>query len=440
MELKGQDIRRFHSQFYNEKTKPLQDAFILKYIQHTKIKRRRPSTATNRIQDIRCKYFVPTRTKSLIPVCLNTFMSILKVSRFRINNIVRKFIDTGQMPQERRGGDRVRNKNQAKMRSVQQFLNSLKCSESHYCANKSGRKYLPAELNIRKLWTMYNNQQEEVPYVKESYFRTIFNTKYNLGFGSPRVDVCSTCLQYSEKIKRAGEETLKNTLIAECKIHKARAKAFYGLLKDNSDGLLILSFDCQKNLPLPKIPDQATYYSKQIYLYNFTVVKGHSKATLSPGNVTSYLWLENQFQKGSNEIASCIYDTLLNLDLDGYHTLRLVCDGCGGQNKNTILLTMLAHWLHGTCNHSVKKIEVIFPVTGHSFLPADRVFGNIEKKIRKKEEIVLPSEYEQIIAEHSTIKTLGRDCINYDWKAVRDVTVKPTTKWHFGIKTIKRVF
>lgn len=74
------------------------------------------------------------------------------------------------------------------------FLNNLKCSETHYCASRTGRRYLPAELNIRKLWRMYSSETEQEDLqVKGMYFRYIFNRNYNLGYGTPRVDVCSTC-------------------------------------------------------------------------------------------------------------------------------------------------------------------------------------------------------------------------------------------------------
>lgn len=80
-----------------------------------------------------------------------------------------------------------------KLHSVMQFINSLKCVESHYCKGKSNRKYLPSELSIKGLWKMYSEIEGNVP-VKESYFRMTFNTNYNLGFGSPRSDVFSLCL------------------------------------------------------------------------------------------------------------------------------------------------------------------------------------------------------------------------------------------------------
>ncbi|KAL1490003.1 hypothetical protein ABEB36_013919 [Hypothenemus hampei] len=75
--------------------------------------------------------------------------------------------------------------------------------------------------------------------------------------------------------------------------------------EDNED-VLILSFDCQKNQPLPKIPDQAIYCSRQVYVYNFTVVKGYSKSTINSQTVTIYCWTEKQFSKGANEVVSCL--------------------------------------------------------------------------------------------------------------------------------------
>lgn len=45
----------------------------------------------------------------------------------------------------------------------------------------------------------------------ESYFRHILNIEYNLGFGSPNTDMCSTCLQLGilEKIKKEKDEKKK---------------------------------------------------------------------------------------------------------------------------------------------------------------------------------------------------------------------------------------
>lgn len=429
-----QEIRRFHQNFYNNLTKVEQDRFLIKYIEVNHIKRRRTTTGRYNTTSFRSKYFVPNGKMRLVPVCLDTFLKILNVSRFRLNILSKRYYATGQLPSEKRGGDRKSNEYRPKKESVMSFLNKLKCTESHYCRSAvSSRMYLPSELNIKKLFSMYDG----IP-VKINYFRKIFNTEYNLGFGNPRTDVCSTCLQLGERIKTCRDLEDKKTLITELRVHKLRAKAFFHLLQENNDDLLILSFDCQKNQPLPKIPDQATYYSRQVYIYNFTVVKGHSKGKINSQTVTSYCWTENQFPKGSNEISSCVYDTLQTTDLANFNKIRLMSDGCSGQNKNSTLVAMLCKWLLNA-PENITEIEVVFPVTGHSFIPPDRVFGLSEKEIKKQEIILFPEEYQEIFSHYATVKNLGRDCPNLDWKTAKDNIIKLPGSWHFKLKQSKRI-
>ncbi|CAH1982169.1 unnamed protein product [Acanthoscelides obtectus] len=172
------------------------------------------------------------------------------------------------MAQENRGGDHKSKKNEGRREAIRSFLESLKCQESHYCRSKSAcRVYLPPELNIRKLYQMYLNSALDNVMVKEPFFRREFCTKYNIGFGSPRTDVCSTCIQISEKIKQVIDDPpTKAALMAQKTVHKLKVQAFFALLKEEYPEMIMLSFECQKNLPLPKLPDQEAYCSKQ---YNF---------------------------------------------------------------------------------------------------------------------------------------------------------------------------
>ena len=96
-----------------------------------------------------------------------------------------------------------------------------------------------------------------------------------------------------------------------------------------------MSYDCQKNLLLPKLPDQTTYSSQQYSFYNFRVVIGSSKSKLKKDNVQSYCWNEMEYHKGYNEIASALYHRLTSSNLNGINTIRLISDGCNGQNRNT---------------------------------------------------------------------------------------------------------
>lgn len=92
---------------------------------------------------------------------------------------------------------------------------------------------------------------------------------------------------------------------------------------------------------------------------------------------------------------------------------------------------MVMKWLLETTTH-IKDIEMIFPVTGHSFLPPDRVFALIERAIKKKEDIITPSEYEAIIKGNATIHRLTEVSI-YDWNESSKDFLKGTQSWHFQI-------
>lgn len=107
--------------------------------------------------------------------------------------------------------------------------------------------------------------------------------------------------------------------------------------------MIILCFDCEKNLPLPKIPDSITYYSRQLYLYNFTIIEGCSYDKLNKETVWCYTWMEDEFRKGSNEISSALFHRLQNLSVtEDIKVLRLIANGHPGQNKNSIFLTAMS--------------------------------------------------------------------------------------------------
>ncbi|CAG4994357.1 unnamed protein product [Parnassius apollo] len=96
----------------------------------------------------------------------------------------------------------------------------------------------------------------------KALFRKVFNTEFNLGFGSSKTDICSTCLQFQEKIKFETDIAKKTKLMTSKQVHSLQAKDFYDVLKSKPAGVITFSFDCQKSQPLPKLHDQSTYYSR----------------------------------------------------------------------------------------------------------------------------------------------------------------------------------
>ncbi|CAK1553200.1 unnamed protein product [Leptosia nina] len=99
------------------------------------------------------------------------------------------------------------------------------------------------------------------------------------------------------------------------------------------------------------------------------------------------------------------------------------------------MLSMLSKWLLE--NVSVERIEIIFPVTGHCVMHPDRVFGNVEKVLKKQEVIIQPEEYCEFISSSATVTNL-RDIIIFDFKTAAQEVFKPTAKWPFKITQCKR--
>jgi len=196
------------------------------------------------------------------------------------------------------------------------------------------------------------------------------------------------------KMKNAKSSPEKLLLMAQQKIHRLRSKKFFELMRHKSDDEICVCFDMEQNQPLPKLSVEEVFYSRQVWLYNLTVMINSSLHTIDGTHI--FTWLETQSGRGANQVSSGVIHFLKWLDEEKSKvsgppkTLRLFSDACSSQNKNSVMIGVLAMFLN-TC-HSFNKIQHFFPVRGHSYMPPDRVFGVIEKKMRKKESIVSPRE------------------------------------------------
>lgn len=148
-------------------------------------------------------------------------------------------------------------------------------------------------------------------------------------------------------------------------------------------------------------------------------------------------------QKSSNQVASAVFDDLRKKaevgEMHNTTTLRLVADGCAGQNKNINMITMCGYWLYNHAPPNVKEMQLIFPVTGHSFLPSDRVFGVLEKELKGRSTIVQAIEYHEVFAKRGKVKLLGRDWNVYDWRLEAKNIVKSSQSLHFQVSKCKRI-
>ena len=72
------------------------------------------------------------------------------------------------------------------------------------------------------------------------------------------------------------------------------------------------------------------------------------------------------------------------------------------------------------------------------YLPPDRVFGRIEKEVRRKEVIVKPEDYYLLFEEQGKLQKLGdEECVVSDWKSESSRVMKNTSSWHFKLSQCK---
>lgn len=179
------NLSKIHRIFYKNSTKHDQNIILFKLCS-IKETQKRPNFKGKK--KFKTNYSVIINKKR-VPICQKKFLNIFGIKKYRVEYLMKKFYEMGEFPREARGGDRKTEKYAEKKESVHRFIQNLKCIESHYCrkSKEAERKYLPCELKIKKLYVMYNTDQCNAQLgVKLSYFRHIFNTEYNLGFGTPQ--------------------------------------------------------------------------------------------------------------------------------------------------------------------------------------------------------------------------------------------------------------
>lgn len=352
------------------------------------------------------------------------------VSKDRVSRVVKYFSEHGEARPERRGGARKVDENMEKREAIVQHVSSFMCKASHYARRATpGRKYLPSELSVAKMHQLFQDQDHRD--ISYSLYYDVFCHRFNLGFGHPAKDCCATCMSSKLRMKDPNlTEDERKREIVSFMLHRRRARVFYSLLNAVEDSVTVC-FDMMQNLPLPKSPIGQTYYSRQLYMYVFGVVVHHgerSQQALSDRHL--YVWLENENRKDSNMIASaldhCLRSSLAE-DVQRAGHLRLFSDSCYGQNKNVNMVGMLSS-LRSSIFKDV-KMEYYFPVRGHSFLPADRVFGRIEQDIRKQDTILLPEEYTNILRKHGSVYVYGKDWESCDHKAATKALMQSTRSY-----------
>ncbi|KAK5647822.1 hypothetical protein RI129_002714 [Pyrocoelia pectoralis] len=155
--LTVEEVHQFHQLFYKVPDKLVQDNFILKYVSACPIQRVRNPDST-RPRTLSAAYYVKTSNKVVVPVCRSAFLKILNITKHRVEGVLRRFFEKGDMSAENRGGDHRSHLKQAIRDNIKKFIKKFPILEKHYCRGHSflppDRVFALIEKKIRKLDTI----------------------------------------------------------------------------------------------------------------------------------------------------------------------------------------------------------------------------------------------------------------------------------------------
>ncbi|KAL1276037.1 hypothetical protein QQF64_035660 [Cirrhinus molitorella] len=256
--LTADDLVKNFDTLYCHTTKAEQDQAILRLITVKRVQRRRPKVAIEDAQkerEVTNEYYLLSKDHpTKVPVCKATFCAALGIGKDRVARVARYYAENAEARPERRGGARKVTENEEKKKLVMDHIQTFTCRASHYGRRGApGRKYLPSDLSVKKMHDLFKQQNHDA--VSYSLYYSIFRYSFNLAFGHPATDACSTCAKFHLTVKNPSlPEEEKRTASASFILHRRRARVFYDLLGQSDNAALTVCFDMMQNLVLPKTP------------------------------------------------------------------------------------------------------------------------------------------------------------------------------------------
>lgn len=385
-----------------------QNQHLQSLIKIVPVKRSRTKQDDNKRQKM-CNYFVKKDNVDT-RVCRKAFLSLHGITKRKLETLEqkRRLSPTGTPRPDRRGKHPSSRKITGPVFDhVVEHIQSLPTTASHYTRSHApDRRYMDSACTQMELFSNYiswmgeNHPQELI--VSPRFYKHVFRTNFNIVFRPPKTDLCNKCELFSARINARrvnGRDTRQ--LEEEEAQHKAAARVPQDLLSQAEvdaktapvdAAMRTIAMDLQQTLPCPQIRTGAAFYKRKLWLYNFCIYD------LNEQKANMFVWDETIAHRGSDEIGSCISKWLDMMKNRGatFRNLRIYADNCAGQNKNIHIVLLALRIIH---SRALDRIEIVFMVPGHSFLPCDRAFGHIEKKIRRRQSIYCPQDYAKIIQQ-----------------------------------------
>lgn len=268
-----------HARFYEIGDKNSQDTYLAGLIKVDAVTRRTTNEVSSRNRTMRYNIRGPN---GFFRVCKAVFETVHSIKKDRIKRIA-DLIQTGVFaPKDMRG---LHNNRPNKIEShilaqIHAHIQSFPRKQNHYGGVESrNMRYLSPDLSVAKMHQMYCDRFEvdSSPLVSYDFYLKYFNEKFKLSFGTPRSDTCKTCDEYKVQIAAADTDEEKERLEQTKIEHHNMMEAWYADLHDKEhlrlNGIEVLCFDYQQNVPLPTLTTSETFYNRQLWIYDFCVYR-----------------------------------------------------------------------------------------------------------------------------------------------------------------------
>ncbi|XP_033228131.1 uncharacterized protein LOC117179975 [Belonocnema kinseyi] len=244
---------------------------------------------------------------------------------------------------------------------IEEHIKKFPLCESNHFDNNSSEKYLPMGLSVRTMYEIY--KQEVSDPVSVSVYQRIL-AKSTLKFRPNFLGKCEKCEITKRKLKVSCDEENKLNNFLTCHFldaregHDSKSKDEY-VAKRSNNSLLVYTFSFQITLPTPFLEEPTAYYKRPLSTYNFTIQQQGNGTWRIP---KFYMWHEGDAKKTAKEIASCLYQHLL--DLPPCVKSVILYSANNRENRSKSISKMFLHLLE---NHKTLKTVIHkFLIYGHS--------------------------------------------------------------------------
>ncbi|CAH1109990.1 unnamed protein product [Psylliodes chrysocephalus] len=155
----------------------------------------------------------------------------------------------------------------------------------------------------------HSRKQREFAKILRNTGKEYVNEK---GETKPRKDTCYKCDTLKIQITYASEEEKERLIFEQANHHSAADEAYKAKPNDKIiarvyPSTAVFAFDLQQCLPTPYLQSSISFYKRQLWTYNLTVLN------LATNEATCYIWNESVSGRGGNQIASCLYRHIIDL-------------------------------------------------------------------------------------------------------------------------------